>query len=165
MLQQIAQKIGDIEQEAEEHKYVQCSAFRIVSPRAGCEASLTQIIDPANIWPTQLHDNDHAILTASHPYRLVLETLDPLPEDRKCFRLINGVLVERTVKDIVPALQTNQDGLKKVLDDLVKNYKTKQDELDSWKVRQLRPRTNGHQNFDANSLAEEEQCSSCAAIK
>ncbi|KAJ4151087.1 hypothetical protein LMH87_011804 [Akanthomyces muscarius] len=86
VLQQIAQKIGDIEQEAEEHK-------------------------------------------------LVLETLEPLPEDRKCFRLINGVLVERTVKDIVPALQTNQDGLKKVLDDLVKNYKTKQDELDSWKKK------------------------------
>ncbi|UNI14577.1 Cochaperone prefoldin complex subunit [Purpureocillium takamizusanense] len=85
-LQQIAQKIGDIEQEAEEHK-------------------------------------------------LVLETLEPLAEDRKCFRLINGVLVERTVKDVVPALKTNQDGLRKVLDDLVKQYKTKQDELDKWKKK------------------------------
>ncbi|RDA87321.1 hypothetical protein CP532_2656 [Ophiocordyceps camponoti-leonardi (nom. inval.)] len=83
-LQQMAQKIGDIEQEAEEH-------------------------------------------------RLVLETLEPLSEDRKCFRLINGVLIERTVKDVVPALKTNQEGLRKVLDDLVKQYKTKQDELDKWK--------------------------------
>jgi hypothetical protein len=66
--------------------------------------------------------------------RLVLETLVPLPEDRKCFRLINGVLVERTVKDVVPALQTNAEGLKKVLDDLVKQYKAKQDELEKWKV-------------------------------
>lgn len=66
--------------------------------------------------------------------RLVLETLEPLSGERKCFRLINGVLVERTVKDVVPALKTNQDGLKKVLDDLVKQYKTKQDELDKWKV-------------------------------
>lgn len=85
-LQQIAQKIGDVEQEAEEHK-------------------------------------------------LVLETLDPLPGDRKCFRMINGVLVERTVKDVVPALQTNAEGLKKVLDDLVKQYKTKQDELEKWKKK------------------------------
>lgn len=67
--------------------------------------------------------------------RLVLETLEPLSEDRKCFRLINGVLVERTVKDVVPALKTNQVGLKKVLEDLVNQYKTKQDDLDKWKVR------------------------------
>ncbi|KAG5658809.1 hypothetical protein KAF25_007362 [Fusarium avenaceum] len=85
-LQQIAQRIGDIEQEAEEHK-------------------------------------------------LVLETLEPLSEDRKCFRLINGVLVERTVKDVKPALQTNQEGLRKVLDDLVKQYKTKQDDLEKWKKK------------------------------
>ncbi|KAL2016426.1 hypothetical protein VTK56DRAFT_3547 [Thermocarpiscus australiensis] len=85
-LQQIAQKIGDVEQEAEEHK-------------------------------------------------LVLETLEPLPGDRKCFRMINGVLVERTVKDVIPALRTNAEGLKKVLDDLVKQYKAKQDELEKWKKK------------------------------
>jgi prefoldin subunit 2 len=48
--------------------------------------------------------------------------------------MINGVLVERTVKDVIPALKTNADGLKKVLDDLVKSYKLKQDELETWKV-------------------------------
>lgn len=42
--------------------------------------------------------------------------------------------MERTVKDVVPTLRTNQDGLKKVLDDLVKQYKLKQEELDNWKV-------------------------------
>ena len=66
--------------------------------------------------------------------RLVLETLEPLPGDRKCFRMINGVLVERTVQDVIPALKTNAEGLKKVLEDLVKQYKLKQDELDKWKV-------------------------------
>ena len=73
-------------------------------------------------------------LIANRAGRLVLETLDPLPGDRKCFRMINGVLVERTVKDVVPALRTNAEGLKKVLDDLVKQYKAKQDELEKWKV-------------------------------
>jgi prefoldin subunit 2 len=48
--------------------------------------------------------------------------------------MINGVLVERTVKEVVPALQTNSEGLKKVLDDLVLQYKTKQDEMEKWKV-------------------------------
>lgn len=53
--------------------------------------------------------------------------------------MINGVLVERTVKDVIPALKTNAEGLKKVLDDLVKQYKSKQDELEKWKVRQDEP--------------------------
>ncbi|EXJ78051.1 prefoldin subunit 2 [Capronia epimyces CBS 606.96] len=83
-LQSLAQKVGEIEQEIEEHK-------------------------------------------------LVTETLQPLPADRRCFRLINGVLVERTVKDVLPALKTNSDGLKQVLEELVKQYKTKQDEMDKWK--------------------------------
>jgi hypothetical protein len=73
-------------------------------------------------------------LIANRGDRLVLETLEPLPGDRKCFRMINGVLAERTVKDVIPALRTTAEGLKKVLDDLVKQYKSKQDELDRWKV-------------------------------
>ncbi|KAL5116910.1 Cochaperone prefoldin complex subunit [Pleosporales sp. CAS-2024a] len=83
---QQAQKIGDIEQETEEHK-------------------------------------------------LVLETLSPLPGDRKCFRMINGVLTERTVKEVVPMLETNADGLKKALEELVKQYKAKQDDMEKWKKK------------------------------
>jgi prefoldin subunit 2 len=67
--------------------------------------------------------------------RLVLETLGPVPKDRKCFRLINGILMERTVADVVPALQTNAEGLKNVLEGLVKQYKDKQQEMEAWKVR------------------------------
>lgn len=48
--------------------------------------------------------------------------------------MINGVLTERTVADIVPILQTNQDGLKKTLEELVKQYKSRQDEMEKWKV-------------------------------
>jgi prefoldin subunit 2 len=69
-----------------------------------------------------------------HIFRLVIETLDPLSEDRKCFRMVNGVLVERTVKDVLPTLKTNSDGLKQVLEEMLKQYKSKQAELDTWKV-------------------------------
>ena len=62
------------------------------------------------------------------------ETLQPLPKERKCFRLINGVLVERTIEEVLPALTTNSDGLKQVLDELLKQYKGKQEEMDKWKV-------------------------------
>jgi len=77
---------------------------------------------------------------STHAYRssatrLVLETLDPLPSDRKCFRMVNGVLVERTVKEVIPAVRTNSDGLKKILEELVKQYKKQQDDMEKWKVR------------------------------
>lgn len=48
--------------------------------------------------------------------------------------MINGVLTERTVKEVVPILKTNSDGLKKTLEELVKQYKSKQDEMEKWKV-------------------------------
>ncbi|EIM85720.1 Prefoldin beta-like protein [Stereum hirsutum FP-91666 SS1] len=86
-LQNIASKIGELEQEADEHG-------------------------------------------------LVLTTLNEALEeepDRKCFRLIGGVLVERTVKDVVPALQTNRDGIKKVVSTLAEQYKSKEEMFDKFK--------------------------------
>lgn len=67
-------------------------------------------------------------------FRAVLETLEPLSGDRKCFRMINGVLAERTVKDVVPALKTNLEGLEKVLTELTEQYNTKTTEMEKWKV-------------------------------
>ncbi|KAJ7068587.1 Prefoldin beta-like protein [Mycena amicta] len=67
---------------------------------------------------------------------LVLSTLNEalaVDPDRKCFRLIGGVLVERTVKDVVPALETNRDGIKKVVNNLSEQYKSKEDELDAFR--------------------------------
>jgi prefoldin subunit 2 len=48
--------------------------------------------------------------------------------------MINGVLVERTVGEVLPTLQTNADGLKEVMESLVKQYKGKQEEMEKWKV-------------------------------
>ena len=48
--------------------------------------------------------------------------------------MINGVLVEKTVKEVTPALQTNSEGLKKVLEELVKQYKRQQEDMEKWKV-------------------------------
>ena len=38
------------------------------------------------------------------------------------------------MKDVIPALKTNSDGLKKVLEELLKQYKKQQDEMEKWKV-------------------------------
>ncbi|KAJ8100406.1 prefoldin subunit 2 [Lipomyces tetrasporus] len=84
-LQQLAQKIGELESEVDEHK-------------------------------------------------LVLETLRPLPESRKCFRMIGGVLVERTVAEVIPALETNAKGVESVLQQLVKEYKKTEEDMKKWQA-------------------------------
>ncbi|KAG8884039.1 hypothetical protein FRB97_005261 [Tulasnella sp. 331] len=82
-LQSLAQKIGELESEAEEHE-------------------------------------------------LVLKTLEEIVDtepDRVCFRLIGGILVERTVKEVTPKIKTNRDGIQVVLDNLVSQYKSKEEEF------------------------------------
>lgn len=88
--------------------------------------------------------------------------------------MINGVLVERTVQDVIPALRTNAEGLKKVLDDLVKQYKIKQDDLEKWKVGRLPElglRVSWPHSISVVELltymtvyTEEEQCPGCPVV-
>ena len=42
----------------------------------------------------------------------MLKTLEPMPGDRKCYRLIGGVLVQQTVADVRPAVESNAENLK-----------------------------------------------------
>ncbi|KAL7413203.1 Prefoldin subunit-domain-containing protein [Mrakia frigida] len=85
-LQEIAQKIGELESEAEEHTLV-----------------LQTLLET--------------------------QTLDPT---RKCFRMIGGVLVERTVKEVVPSLETNNAGIRQVLETLIGQYKSRETEFEEF---------------------------------
>lgn len=40
-------------------------------------------------------------------HQLVLEAFKAVEPSRKCFRMIGGILVERTVEDIKPSLEEN----------------------------------------------------------
>lgn len=40
-------------------------------------------------------------------FRLVIDTLKETEKDRKCFRMIGGVLVEKTVGEVLPILETS----------------------------------------------------------
>lgn len=40
---------------------------------------------------------------------LVIDTLKGVDEARKCYRMVGGVLVERTVKEVLPALENNKE--------------------------------------------------------
>lgn len=49
-------------------------------------------------------------------FRTVIDTLKTVDENRKCFRLIGGVLAEQTVKDTLPTLIQNRDQLEKLIE-------------------------------------------------
>ena len=59
------------------------------------------------------HDLTRGLLVSSGCVcsRLVVNTTKSMAADRKCFRLIGGVLVERTVGEVIPAVQANMDGV------------------------------------------------------
>ncbi|OWB55289.1 hypothetical protein B5S28_g1160 [[Candida] boidinii] len=40
-------------------------------------------------------------------HSIVIETLNNVPKDRKCFRMIGGALVEKTSGEVAPVLETN----------------------------------------------------------
>lgn len=43
------------------------------------------------------------------PDSLVIETLREVDPTRKCYRMVGGILVERTVKEVLPALEGNRE--------------------------------------------------------
>lgn len=44
-------------------------------------------------------------------HRLVVEALSKLEHERKAFRLVGGVLVERTVGEVLPTVTQNMEGV------------------------------------------------------
>ncbi|XP_059210845.1 prefoldin subunit 2 [Centropristis striata] len=68
-------------------------------------------------------------------HSLVIETLKEVDPSRKCFRLVGGVLVERTVKEVLPALETNKEQISKIIESLNTQMQTKGRELTEYRER------------------------------
>jgi len=63
----------------------------------------------------------------------VIETLHSADPERKCFRLIGGVLCERTVKDVLPQLVENKDFIAKTITMVTEDLSKKGVELNKFK--------------------------------
>ncbi|KAJ2781556.1 Cochaperone prefoldin complex subunit [Coemansia javaensis] len=62
-------------------------------------------------------------------HSLVIDTVAAVDKSRKCFRLVNGVLIERTAGEVLPALKTNQDGIKAAIEQLTAQHRAKEKEF------------------------------------
>ncbi|ESO89496.1 hypothetical protein LOTGIDRAFT_218864 [Lottia gigantea] len=66
-------------------------------------------------------------------HELVLETLREVDDGRKCYRMVGGVLVERTVKDVLPALTNNKEQMSKLVETLTKQLESKGSEINKFR--------------------------------
>ena len=68
-------------------------------------------------------------------HTLVAEQLNKLEGDRKAYRLIGGVLVEKTVGEVLPPVQQNLEGITQLIKTLDENLKRKDDATKEYKKK------------------------------
>lgn len=88
------------------------------------QMSLQQTYNNYKSQLTQIAAKIGDLETESDEHTLVLQTISKLNPDRTAYRLIGGVLVQRTVGDVIPALKTNQEGIQQVMTQLLGQYKS-----------------------------------------
>ncbi|KXN67593.1 prefoldin subunit [Conidiobolus coronatus NRRL 28638] len=73
-----------------------------------------EIVNKFNAYKTDLQTIASKISemeAETEEHKLVIDTVTPLNKDRKCYRMIGGVLAEKTVEDVLPTLKTNLEGV------------------------------------------------------
>lgn len=68
-------------------------------------------------------------------HSLVIDTLKEVDETRKCYRMVGGVLVERTVKEVLPALEGNKEQIQKIIETLSQQLQAKGKELNEFREK------------------------------
>tara|TARA_B110000008_G_scaffold270774_1_gene301367 strand:- start:1673 stop:2122 length:450 start_codon:yes stop_codon:yes gene_type:complete len=61
----------------------------------------------------------------------VLENVKNLDPSRRCFRSVGGVLVERTVKEVIPAVESNAANLRRAIEAIKEQCAVKEAELEA----------------------------------
>ncbi|XP_041979828.1 prefoldin subunit 2 [Aricia agestis] len=65
-------------------------------------------------------------------HKIVIETLQGVEADRKCFRMVGSVLVERTVAEVLPELEGNRECLPRALQALQEQLAKKGQEINEY---------------------------------
>ncbi|VDL43143.1 unnamed protein product [Hymenolepis diminuta] len=89
-------------------------------------------------------------------HNMVIKVLKGVDAERKCFRLIEGVLVERQVKHVLPALEANEKKMSEALEALRRQFDEKGVELQVYKEEhkiRLAGEDDGDDNHQPNNDA------------
>uniref|UniRef100_A0A6N2NHW5 Prefoldin subunit 2 n=1 Tax=Salix viminalis TaxID=40686 RepID=A0A6N2NHW5_SALVM len=85
-------------------------------------------------------------------HSLVINAIQPLDPSRRCYRMIGGVLVERTIKEVLPAVLRNKEGIEEVIARLNEAAERKKKEISDFEAKyKIRIRkSDGEVKDDAN---------------
>jgi prefoldin subunit 2 len=67
-------------------------------------------------------------------HKIVLQTLNKTPKDRRCFRMVGGALIEKNVGETVPVLDLKLSNITTTIDQLSKELRAIVEEFEKWKV-------------------------------
>lgn len=82
-----------------------------------------------------LANRANELAAESREHDLVLKALEPMDGDRKCYRVVGEILVERTVAEVVPAVKGNKEQLDTIVERLMKQLDTKKKELSDFQEK------------------------------
>jgi prefoldin subunit 2 len=83
----------------------------------------------------QLYGKINELEQELNEHQLVINAIQPLDPGRKCFRMIGGVLVERTVGEVLPAVNRNKEGLQEVITRLTEALEKKTKEFAAFEAK------------------------------
>ncbi|XP_057957481.1 prefoldin subunit 2 [Malania oleifera] len=84
-------------------------------------------------------------------HSLVMGAIQPLDPSRRCYRMIGGVLVERNIKEVLPAVQRNKEGLEEVIARLNEALEKKKKDIAEFEAKyKIRMRKAGDEVEDSS---------------
>ena len=93
-----------------------------------------QMKQEQNMLARKLADMDATL----KEHRVVIDVLEKVEPTRTCYRLVNGVLVERTASEVIPALQTScekiEGAMKEINDEIATKTKEINEFADKYKI-------------------------------
>lgn len=75
------------------------------------------------------------LASEKHEHSLVIDAIKPLDPGRKCYRMIGGVLVERTTGEVLPVIEKNAEQLEGVIAQLTKELEKKEKEAADFAIK------------------------------
>ncbi|BFU25116.1 prefoldin subunit 2, putative [Entamoeba histolytica HM-1:IMSS-B] len=99
-----------------------------MNPEQAALQQFQQLKQDQNVLARQLADMDSTL----KEHKLVLDTLSKVEPSRKCFRLINGVMVERTASEIIPAINKSIEQIQKLMKEVNDNIAAKTSEINKF---------------------------------